>query len=121
MLTIQLHQLQFFAYHGVFEEERLLGNNYQVDVSISYQPNQPTITQLSDTIDYSSVYQLLHERMQIPTPLLETIATEFAQDILTRFPLAEQVMFSILKLHPPITGMVGNVGVKFELKRSALK
>lgn len=120
MLTIQLNQLQFFAYHGLYEEERILGTQYEVDVSIRYAAPKTVVRSLSETIDYTVIYEMLFQRMQIPTPLLETIATEFAHAVLERFPLADEIVFSIKKMNPPITAMIGNVGVKFELKRSSL-
>jgi dihydroneopterin aldolase len=57
--------------------------------------------------------------MQQPTELLETVATEFAAQILAQFSIAQEVEISITKLHPPIASMQGSVGVSFNLKRSA--
>ena len=34
MLTIQLHQLLFFAYHGLYEAEKINGNQFELDVDI---------------------------------------------------------------------------------------
>ena len=58
--------------------------------------------------------------MAIPTPLLETVVTDLAQKILAQFSLAEEVLISIRKMHPPVSNMQGSVGVSFELKRKNL-
>ena len=121
MLIIQLDALQFYAYHGIFEEEKTLGNNYVVDIKIEVSTNKQIIESISETIDYAVVFKMLQERMQIPTPLLETIASEFCHTILNTFHLASSILFSIKKMNPPIEKFVGNVGVQFELNRSALK
>lgn len=120
MLSIHLKQVRFFAYHGIFEEEKKLGNEYEVDILIRCASSNAIIHHLHETIDYTLVYQMLKERMQQPTPLLETIATEFANLVINRFALAESISFQIHKMYPPIVGFVGQVGVVFELNRSQL-
>lgn len=118
MLSIHLHNLQFFAHHGLYEEEKVLGNLFELNVSVTHSPRRLPVHRLEDTIDYVAVYELIRKRMAVPTPLLETLATELAQEILAKFSLAEEVFLSIRKLHPPVTGMEGSVGVSFTLKRS---
>jgi dihydroneopterin aldolase len=120
MLTIHLKAIRCLAYHGIFAEEKILGNEYEVDILIQCATQTGIIQHLSETIDYAAIYQLLHERMKKPTPLLETIASDFSYMILQNFPLAMSIMFSIHKIHPPIEGLIGQVGVIFELNRSQL-
>ncbi len=120
MLTIQLDAVQFYAYHGIFDEEKTLGNNYVVDIKIEVSANKQIIESITETIDYALVFDMLKKRMQIPTPLLETIATDFCHTILNNFQLASSIDFSIKKMNPPIEKFIGNVGVQFVLKRSDL-
>ena len=119
MLTIHLDAVKFYAYHGIFEEEKTLGNNYVVDIKIEVSNNKQIIHSIAETIDYAEVFNMLQKRMQIPTPLLETIATEFCHTILNTFHLASSIDFSIKKMNPPIEKFIGNVGVQFKLKRSS--
>ena len=120
MLTIQLDAVQFYAYHGIFDEEKTLGNNYVVDIKIEVSANKQIIESITETIDYALVFDMLKKRMQIQTPLLETIATDFCHTILNNFQLASSIDFSIKKMNPPIEKFIGNVGVQFVLKRSDL-
>lgn len=120
MLTIHLKSIRCFAHHGIFAEEKILGNEYEVDIFIQCASKSGIIQHLNETIDYATVYQLLQERMKRPTPLLETIASDFSYQILQKFPMAQSIKFSIHKMHPPIEGLVGQVGVIFELDRSQL-
>jgi dihydroneopterin aldolase len=118
LLTINLHNLIFHAHHGLYQEEQLLGNDFEVNISIKHLPVKEKIVSLEQTINYVSVHELVKQRMKIPTPLLETLAQEICEAILEKFSLAEEVFFSIKKLNPPIINFQGSVGISFELKRS---
>ena len=120
MLTIHLKAIRCLAHHGIFAEEKILGNEFEVDIFIQCATKTGIIQHLNETIDYATVYTLLQERMKKPTPLLETIASDFSYMILQNFPLANSIRFSIHKMHPPIEGLIGQVGVIFELDRSQL-
>jgi dihydroneopterin aldolase len=120
MLSIHLHNLRFFAHHGIYEEERILGNEFELNITVKHSPKQLPVKHLPDTIDYISVYELVKKRMGIPTPLLETLATDIAMQILEKFLLAEAVSISIRKLYPPVSQLQGSVGVSFERSRKEL-
>jgi dihydroneopterin aldolase len=117
-MRISLNKLLFVGYHGLYPEEKKLGNNYSVDIDIDFNPQQPLIDQLDQTIDYVLVYAIVKKRMEVPTPLLETLIAKIADDILLEQPLAEKVMVKITKLHLPIPLFEGNVSVKIEKVRS---
>ena len=114
MITIQLHQLLFKAYHGIHEEERILGNDYMVDCSVDFFENDKVVTHINDTIDYTEIYQLIKKRMKIATPLLETVIMEIGIAIQERFEMIKSIHISIKKLHPPIEGIQGSVGVTWQ-------
>ena len=120
MLSIHLHNLLFHAYHGLYAEEQLLGNVFEVNITIQHIPIKAQIIALDQTINYTAVYDLVKKRMNTPTPLLETFAQELCQSILENFIQAESVFFSIKKLNPPIPQFQGNVGVSFEMNRNQL-
>jgi dihydroneopterin aldolase len=114
MLLIHLHNLKFHAYHGVFEEERIIGNDYEVNLSVGFEPKQFPIQHLNQTLDYTQLYQLVKKRMSQPTPLLETIATEIAAEIQSQYSEVAKISISIKKLYPPVNNFEGSVGVSFE-------
>ena len=121
MITIHLEQLRFFAYHGLFKEEQLLGTEFLVDIHLQYQPNQKIIQSINETVDYTLVYEMIANRMKQPTELLETIATEFCYHVMEKFNAVETIQISINKLTPPIAKFTGTVGVSYELNRKDLK
>lgn len=117
-IRISLNKLLFVGYHGLYPEEKKLGNNYAVEVDIDFTPKQGVVDQLDQTIDYVQVYAIVKKWMEIPTPLLETLVGKIADDILLVQPLANIVFVKITKLHLPIPSFEGNVSVKIEKYRS---
>ena len=117
MYSIHLHQLRFFSYHGLYPHEATLGNEFEVNVTIQVGSESTNITPDKLTIDYSQAFQLIQARMQMATPLLETLATDIANELLQSFSSAGRITISIYKLHPPIQGFNGKVGVEFDIAR----
>ena len=116
-MRIELNELVFLGYHGLYAEEKKLGNTYIVDITIDFIPKQSVINQLDQTIDYVQVYALVKKWMEIPTPLLETLVGNMAEDILSEQPLAEKVMVKITKGHLPISQFEGTASVSIEKSR----
>ena len=117
-MRISLNKLLFVGYHGLYPEEKKLGNNYAVEIDIDFTPKQGVIDQLDQTIDYVHVYAIVKKWMEIPTPLLETLVGKIADDILSSQALANKVFVKITKLHLPISSFEGNVSVKIEKSRN---
>ena len=117
-MRISLNKLLFVGFHGLYPEEKKLGNNYSVEIDIDFTPKQGVIDQLDQTIDYVHVYAIVKKWMEIPTPLLETLVGKIADDILSSQTLANKVFVKITKLHLPIPSFEGNVSVKIEKSRS---
>jgi dihydroneopterin aldolase len=113
LLTISLDRLRFFAFHGLYHEERKTGNHFELSLSVAWQPASGTITGISDTINYASLYELLKIEMKRPRDLLETFAMETVEKIHMSFPLAHVITLAITKLQPPIAGLEGTTTVTF--------
>jgi dihydroneopterin aldolase len=116
MITVALNNLQFFAFHGILEEEKKIGNDYLVNVSLDFHENADLINHINDTINYEYIYQLIRKRMSVPTPLLETIAMESGNQIHDEFPDLKSIFISIKKMHPPIEGIQGSAEVCWQKK-----
>ena len=112
LVTISLNYLRFWAFHGVYEEERKVGNDYEVNVEVSFYTRKK-ITHLKQTADYSRLHAIISDEMQKPRMLLETFLMELAEAVHNEFPELKKIDVSIRKLHPPIPGIVGNVAVRY--------
>ncbi|MEP6512530.1 MAG: dihydroneopterin aldolase [Parafilimonas sp.] len=117
MLKIHLSGLRFHSFHGIHEEEKKIGGEFEVNASLLYEPKSIPVRYMTEIIDYTTVYRLIKDRMDVPTPLLETLATEIASDIFSSFLQVEDVILEIKKVTPPLTGFEGSISVSYELKR----
>jgi dihydroneopterin aldolase len=115
--TIHLVDILLQGYHGLFEEEKLVGNTFKINVTVVYTPAHFPITNLSDTIDYGAVFSILKNQMEVTTPLLETLAANFCISVFENFTTAQEISIHIQKMVPPIAGMVGSVAVGLTMNR----
>ena len=113
MMSVHLHQLLFHAFHGVHEEEEVLGNEYMVDCSVHFYETVNVIRHINETVNYAHIYGLIKKRMNIPTQLLETIAMEIGDDIIREYKELKIIDISIWKMNPPIEGFRGSVGISW--------
>jgi len=113
MFTIHLNNLKFFAFHGLYEEERVLGGEFEVSAAVHFLQND-MVNSLEQTVDYVKIYELIKEQMAVPTALLETVAQNLAHHIYAMDNRVASVSISITKLHPPITAFQGSVGVSYK-------
>ena len=118
IMTIQLNDVKFYGYHGLYKEEQKVGNNFIVNLSIEFIPTAQKITCISETIDYVQVYHLVNTRMKIPTPLLETIVVDIADSIFEKFSIAQKVNIQITKEKVYIHTLNGNMSVAISKTRA---
>ena len=109
---IVLNDLRFYAFHGVYEEERLKGNDFLVNLSV-FIPVVAGIQddELANTVSYADLFEIVKEEMVNPCNLLETLALKIARRIRKTFPEVVRGRVSIEKKRPPITGMEGSASV----------
>ena len=109
---ITLQAMKFYAYHGVLEQERRVGNTFVVDLTLT-APLEKAVQsdQLEDTINYAEVYELTKQEMNIPSQLLEHVAGRICRALRHHFPQIEQIEIRVSKLNPPFGGDVRSASV----------
>ena len=117
-MYIYLNDLLFNGFHGVYPAEKQIGNTVKVDGRIQMTPAPKNIHKLEDTIDYVQVYALIQKIMAVPTPLLETIVANIADQILAAHPIAESVYVKITKQQLSIPYFEGTTAVDIERFRN---
>ncbi|ARK12709.1 dihydroneopterin aldolase [Fibrivirga algicola] len=106
MGTIALEGLEFFAYHGFYDEEQKIGNKYAVDITVFADFSEAARRdKLSATVNYEALYEITAAVMKRPARLLEHIAHNLIADIKQRYPAVESVEVSVSKFNPPIGGV----------------
>jgi dihydroneopterin aldolase len=111
-MTIELKQLRFFSYHGLYLEEKKNGGEYEVNMTLSFYP-PGKIKSLKETINYESLFKFLKDEMDQPRELLETLTMEIAEKIHERFPDVKKVRVEIIKLNPPIENFTGSASAAY--------
>ena len=104
--------MQFFAHHGCFEEERVVGTQFSVNLSFDIDTTKAERSDnLSDTVSYLDVYQLVKTEMQVPSNLLEHVARRILDAISQAFPQVSNLEIEIKKLNPPLGGEIESASV----------
>ncbi len=113
MITIHLHNVIFYSYHGILEEEKISGNEFEFSADIEFREEDQVINSIHQTINYVDVYEIIKHRMSIPTALLETVIMDIGNTIKSNYDNIRSISIHLKKLHPPITGFQGAVGVSW--------
>jgi len=112
---VGLESMEFYAYHGVFKEEQLIGGKYIVDISI-YTDMQGAMLydDLEGTLDYEIVYLIVKKNMAKPAKLLEHLANNIIIDLREVLPEEDKIKLKIRKINPPLGAKIGASLVEIE-------
>lgn len=113
---IEINKLRIFAHHGVHEQEGRIGNTFEVSIILYYPINNAMVNDnISGTINYADVIQIIKQAMTKPSNLLENVIERIRVTLLNNYPLIEGGKIKIAKLSPPITNtQVESVAVGYE-------
>jgi len=112
-MIIRLNNIQVYAHHGCWAEETVIGGEYVVDVAIDVDFTEAALTDdLSKTVDYVEVKEIVYEEMRIPSKLIETVAFRILNRLKTGFPKANDRSVRITKINAPMGGQVESVSVE---------
>ena len=105
MGLIQIENMEFYAFHGHFREEQIVGNKFLVDLAIDSDMTDPAASDnLKDAINYQFAYKLVKEEMEKKSSLLENIAKRILDTIYENFAGIREVSVKISKMNPPMGG-----------------
>lgn len=115
-MKVTLNKMVFYGYHGVYPEERVLGQRFVVTLTFSTTDSEDTkIVHLEDTVDYTKVYACVKEIMEKKTfHLLENCANEIIRVILEEFIKINSVHVIIEKPSVAINGPLNFVALEME-------
>lgn len=113
--VIELEEMEFYAYHGCFREENVVGNRFLVNISIRTDMSIPMQTDnIGDALNYVKVYELVRNEMQQTSNLLEHVTARVIDSLQRHFSEIEWVRVKISKMNPPMGGQMRNVSVTLE-------
>ena len=104
MDILRLKGLKFRGLHGFYDEERIHGNNFEVDFLIKKNLQIPANTdQLESTIDYQMVYNTVKSIMHGPSvKLIEHLAFLIGDKISELVDKDSYFEITVRKLNPPL-------------------
>jgi len=113
---IYLNCLRFHAYHGVEAQERLTGNDYELDLRLNVDVSAATMSdRVEDTVNYAEVYRLIEAEMAKPSNLLEHVAGRIGQALIEKWPQIQSVDIRLTKQNPPMGADCKGAGVELHL------
>lgn len=115
MGKVSLEGMEFYARHGYYEEERVIGNKYSVDVTIDLDVTEAALAdKLDGTVNYEKVYEIVQEVMSIDANLLEHLAGKMIKALKDNFAQINEVKVRVSKYNPPIKGLCHKATVELE-------
>lgn len=104
---IELEEMEFYAYHGCFKEEQVVGNRFLVNIALKTDCSIATETDnIHDALNYVSVYELTKEQIMQNSHLLEHLTKRIIDSIKSHFPQIEWLKVKVSKMNPPMGGQM---------------
>lgn len=113
MSVISIEGMEFFAYHGCFKEEQVIGTKFLIDLFLETDTTEAEKTDnLHDTVNYQLVYKLVKKEMETTSKLLEHVGRRVLDRIQQEFPEVTHARIKIRKLNPPLGGKMDFVSLE---------
>lgn len=115
MGVIEIEGMKFYAYHGHFAAEQVVGNQFEVYIRLETECNAAADSDnLDDALNYQAVYETIKEIIQIKSSLLENVGKRILDELYKRFSSIEKARIKISKMNPPMGGEIERVSVTLE-------
>lgn len=105
--TVEVSRLRLYAYHGVFAQERTVGNEFEVSVALRLDVGDSALASdcLGVTVSYADMVEVIREVMAVPSHLLEHVAWRIREALFRRFGHSVTIAgghVRVAKLTPPV-------------------
>ena len=116
--SVLLQGVTFYAYHGVDPQERCIGAEFIVDLSVDADCSRAVFgDELDRTVNYATLYRLVKEEMEQPSQLVEHVAGRIAKRIFRECPTVQRIRLKLIKRNPPMGADSKGAGVEMTLSR----
>jgi dihydroneopterin aldolase len=116
---IELEEMEFYAYHGCFKEEQVVGNKFAVNLSFQTDCSMAAQSDsIHDAVNYVEVYEIVKQEMMVTSHLLEHVVERIVNSIMNSMPAIIKLQVKVSKLNPPVGGQLKRVSVTLERQRS---
>ena len=109
---IEIENMEFYAFHGCYREEAIVGNRFLVDLQFETDIEKATASDnVADTVSYLEVYENVKMEMMVRSNILENVSQRIIDSIKSRFPQILSGKIKISKCNPPLGGNIEKVSV----------
>ena len=115
MGKIKIEHMEFYAFHGHYKEEQIVGNRFLVDLELeSDMETAAESDELEDAVNYQQAYKIVRQEMKIKSKLLENIAKRILDSLYAEMTGIKKASVTIRKMNPPMGGQIKSVNVTLE-------
>ncbi len=110
--TITLEDMEFKAYHGCYDLEKIVGNRFTVSLSLDAELDEAAeADDVAKTVNYLNVYRTVSECMKVKSDILENVVLRIVDALYAEYPSLRKVCATVSKLAPPLGGKIRKVSV----------
>ena len=117
LVKIELEDMEFYSAHGCYDLEQKVGNRFLVNLTMVVEVGDAACSDdISKTVNYLDVYELVAQQMAIPSRILENVARRILDTLSDNY--SEQLKSAevkVSKLAPPLGGPLSRVSVTMSL------
>ncbi|MDR2563058.1 MAG: dihydroneopterin aldolase [Prevotellaceae bacterium] len=112
MALIEIENMEFFARHGCFPEERIIGNRFIVSLAMEVNADRACESdEIADAVNYQNSYEIVKAEMQQPSHLLEHVAKRILDALFKNQKGISKATVKVSKINPPMGGQIEKVSL----------
>ena len=106
MDKIILSNLGFYAYHGVLEAEKVLGQKFFIDAELLLDTKEAGKSDdLTKSVSYADVYEIIKDITENKRfDLIEALAETIAKEVVDSHSMIQSIMVRVKKPEAPVSG-----------------
>lgn len=118
--TVALNDVKFYALHGYYPEEQLIGNFFLVSAEVTFLPQADNQAIANDTeniektVNYEVINAIMIEEMANTQKMLETVVRNILDRLLATYSFLLTAQVGVRKMHPPMPGEIGHSFVQLK-------
>lgn len=109
--------MEFYAAHGCYDLEQKVGNRFKVWLEMTVDVGSAAAEDdISKTVNYLTVYELVADQMACPSRILENVARRILDTLQSHYPeQLKSATVKVSKLAPPLGGQLSRVSVTMSI------
>jgi len=112
MDLIEIKNMEFYAFHGHYKEEQIVGNKFLIDLILEADLEKASKTdRLEDTVDYQVAFRIVKNEMETKSNLMENIGKRIIDSVYANLKGITKATVRIQKMNPPMGGHINSVAV----------